>query len=408
MPGCQLSVSANGGATGSGVVWANCVLSGDANHATTPGIFRAFNADDVSQELWDSQQNAGRDSCNNYSKYSYPAVANGKVYLASFGTASRDSGQVCVYGEFPTSIHVNAVNAGGPAVGAFAADVDFAGGSTSTSTAAVDLSAVTNPAPMAVYQSRRFGNFTYTLPGFTAGSSHTVRLHFSENFWTAAGQRVFNVSINGTQVLTNFDIFAAAGAQNKAVIKEFVMNADGSGQYVIQFTTVTNNSSVSGIEIVTPTSSGPVDINAGGPGTGAFVADTDFNGGGTINHANTIDLSGVTNPAPAAVYQTARVAATQGAGTTFSYTIPGLNAGSNHIVRLHFAETFWTATGQRVFNVAINGTQVLTNFDIFATAGAMNKAVIEQFSATANGSGQIVIQFTTVTDKALVSGIEVQ
>jgi len=408
MPGCQLSVSANGGATGSGVLWANCVLSGDANHATQPGIFRAFNADDVSQELWDSQQNAGRDSCNNYSKYSYPIIANGKVYLSSFGTASRDSGQVCVYGDFPTAVHVNAVNAGGPAVGSFAADVDFVGGSTSTSTAAVDTSAVTNPAPMAVYQSRRFGNFTYTLPGFTAGSAHTVRLHFSENFFTAAGQRVFNVSINGTQVLTNFDIFAAAGAQNKAVIREFVVNADSSGRYVIQFTAVVNNASVSGIEIASASTSGPIDINSGGPAVSPFVADADFSGGATINHANTIDLSGATNPAPMAVYQTARVTATTGAGTTFSYTIPGLTAGSSHTVRLHFAETFWTAAGQRVFNVSINGTQVLANFDIFATAGAMNKAVIRQFTATANGSGQISLVFTTVTDKALISGIEVQ
>ncbi len=408
MPGCQLSVSANGGATGSGVLWANCVLSGDANHATQPGIFRAFNADDVSQELWDSQQNAGRDSCNNYSKYSYPIIANGKVYLSSFGTASRDSGQVCVYGDFPTAVHVNAVNAGGPAVGSFAADVDFVGGSTSTSTAAVDTSAVTNPAPMAVYQSRRFGNFTYTLPGFTAGSAHTVRLHFSENFFTAAGQRVFNVSINGTQVLTNFDIFAAAGAQNKAVIREFVVNADSSGRYVIQFTAVVNNASVSGIEIASASTSGPIDINSGGSAVSPFVADADFSGGATINHANTIDLSGATNPAPMAVYQTARVTATTGAGTTFSYTIPGLTAGSSHTVRLHFAETFWTAAGQRVFNVSINGTQVLANFDIFATAGAMNKAVIRQFTATANGSGQISLVFTTVTDKALISGIEVQ
>ena len=102
MPGCQLSVSANGGATGSGVLWANCVLSGDANHATTPGIFRAFNADNVSTELWDSQQNAGRDSCNNYSKYSYPVVANGKVYLSSFGTAANNSGQLCIYGLLPS------------------------------------------------------------------------------------------------------------------------------------------------------------------------------------------------------------------------------------------------------------------------------------------------------------------
>jgi hypothetical protein len=38
----------------------------------------------------------------------------------------------------------------------------------------------------------------------------------------------------------------------------------------------------------------------------------------------------------------------------------------------------------------------------------MNKAVIEQFTASANSSGQIVIQFTTVKDNSLVNGIEVQ
>jgi len=130
------------------------------------------------------------------------------------------------------------------------------------------------------------------------------------------------------------------------------------------------------------------------------VADVDFSGGGTINHANTIDLSGVTNPAPMAVYQTARVG-------NFSYTLPGFAAASSHTVRLHFAETFFSASGSRIFNVSINGTQVLTNFDIFATAGAKNKAVIEQFTQNANASGQYVITFTSVVNQALVSGIEI-
>jgi hypothetical protein len=144
-----------------------------------------------------------------------------------------------------------------------------------------------------------------------------------------------------------------------------------------------------------------VAINAGGPAISPFAADTDFVGGTTINHANTINLTGVTNPAPMQVYQTARVG-------NFTYTIPGFTAGSSHTVRLHFAETYWTAAGKRKFNVSINGTQVLTNFDIFAAAGAMNKATIQQFTGNANASGQYVIQFTSVLDKSLVSGIEVQ
>ena len=76
-------------------------------------------------------------------------------------------------------------------------------------------------------------------------------------------------------------------------------------------------------------------------------------------------------------------------------------------MRLHFAEIYWTAAGQRVFNVAINGTPVLANFDIFSVAGAANKAVIRVL-LPADASGQIVVQYTTVTDNAASSGIEVR
>jgi hypothetical protein len=141
-------------------------------------------------------------------------------------------------------------------------------------------------------------------------------------------------------------------------------------------------------------------INAGGPAVSPFVADADFSGGSTINHANTIDLSGVTNPAPMAVYQKARIA-------NFTYTIPGFIPGSSHTVRLHFAETYFASAGSRTFNVSINGMRVLTNFDIFATAGAKNRAVIKQFTQAANSSGQYVIQFTSVVNNSLVSGIAI-
>jgi hypothetical protein len=149
-----------------------------------------------------------------------------------------------------------------------------------------------------------------------------------------------------------------------------------------------------------PITSG-VQINCGGPGAAPFVADTDFAGGGTIHHANTINLSGVANPAPMAVYQTARVG-------NFSYTFSGFAPGSSHTVRLHFAETFFKATGSRTFNVSINGTTVLTNFDIIATAGAMNKAVIEQFTEPASSTGNYVVTFPSVINQSLLSGIEVQ
>ena len=58
--------------------------------------------------------------------------------------------------------------------------------------------------------------------------------------------------------------------------------------------------------------------------------------------------------------------------------------------------------------MAINGTTVLTNFDIYATAGGRDTAVVEQYSATANSSGNIVITFTNgAIDQPMVNGIEV-
>jgi Carbohydrate binding module (family 6)/Fibronectin type III domain len=103
MPGVMMSLSADGNNDSTAIVWGNGVLSGDANHATVPGILRAFNATNVNQELWDSQKNAARDSCGNFAKDGYPVIANGKVYLGSFGTANAGSGQLCVYGLIATT-----------------------------------------------------------------------------------------------------------------------------------------------------------------------------------------------------------------------------------------------------------------------------------------------------------------
>ncbi|MBE3568175.1 MAG: hypothetical protein IMW90_20860, partial [Thermogemmatispora sp.] len=144
----------------------------------------------------------------------------------------------------------------------------------------------------------------------------------------------------------------------------------------------------------------PIQINAGGPAVSPFIADTDFSGGGTSSSSNPIDTSGTPNPAPQAVYQTARLG-------NFSYAIPNLTPGASYTVRLHFAETYWTAAGKRVFNVSLNGQTVLANFDIFAAAGGANKAVVKEFSTTASSSGTITLQFSSVVDQAQLNGLEV-
>jgi hypothetical protein len=123
-----------------------------------------------------------------------------------------------------------AISSGGAAAGAYEADTDFSGGRTYSTAAAIDTSGVTDPAPQAVYQHERYGNFTYTVPGLTPGASYTVRLHFAEIYWNSAGQRLFNVAINGATVLSSFDIYAAAGGKNKAVVEQFTATADAQGR----------------------------------------------------------------------------------------------------------------------------------------------------------------------------------
>jgi glucan endo-1,3-alpha-glucosidase len=525
------------------------------------------------------------------------------------------------------------LDSGGGGVPPFAADAGFSASNVFSSSATIDTSAAISPAPQAVYQSVRWApSFTYTMGSLTPGATYLVRLHFAELSFNGTGQRVFNVALNGTNVLSNFDLFAAAGAQNKAVIKEFNTTATAAGQIAIAFTRGTaDNPEVAGIQVfgtaggstpapvpatptglaatagtgqislswsasagatsynvyrsttsngegmtavdtgltstsftdsgltsgttyfykvaavnnsgtsaqsaeasatvsgsktpglpdlvVTSISMAPANPKAGdhvvftavvlnqgtaatpvgtvvgvgfdldgsaaasvwedtdtaslAPGaavtltatggtsgsnywiattgthtvtawvddvnriqesnkannkltetvfvspaaalnpvaqldTGSsggaapFSADADFNTGNMFSSTASIDLSGAANPAPMAVYQTCRWA------PSFSYTIPALTAGARYTVRLHFAELTWTAAGQRRFNVAINGTNVLSAFDIFAAAGGRNKAITEQFTATANAAGQIVIGFSQGgADNPEINAIEV-
>jgi hypothetical protein len=131
------------------------------------------------------------------------------------------------------------------------ADEDFSGGNSSSVTATIDTSGVTNPAPMAVYQSERWGVFTYTIPNLTPGGRYTVRLHFAELAFSSVGARLFNVAINGTTVLNNFDIFATAGASNKALVEQFTSIADATGKITISYQKGSaDDPKSSGIEII--------------------------------------------------------------------------------------------------------------------------------------------------------------
>lgn len=83
MPGGMLSLSTNSDDARSGIVWASHPLAGDANNETVEGVLRAFDANDIATELWNSKQYPD-DNLGMFAKFNPPVVANGKVYVATF------------------------------------------------------------------------------------------------------------------------------------------------------------------------------------------------------------------------------------------------------------------------------------------------------------------------------------
>lgn len=122
----------------------------------------------------------------------------------------------------------------------------------------MNTSGLTNIPPQAVLQSERWGEFSYVLDGFTPGSENTLTLYFTENYFSQVGQRQFNVVINNEQVLSQFDPVAEAGAAHKAVEKSFTLNANGSGQYLLEFQGIQDHALLNAI-LVNPDSTPPVE-----------------------------------------------------------------------------------------------------------------------------------------------------
>jgi len=90
--GAVTSVSSNGNADSTGILWAAFATPGcDAGHGACPGVLYAFSASNITTQLWSSLGNQS-DAVGNYAKFSSPTIANGHVYLATF------SGYVDVYG----------------------------------------------------------------------------------------------------------------------------------------------------------------------------------------------------------------------------------------------------------------------------------------------------------------------
>jgi hypothetical protein len=107
-----------------------------------------------------------------------------------------------------------------------------------------------------LYQSYRVGHFNYSIP-VIEGSRYTVKLYFSEPFFTQAGpeggigSRVFDVYCDGTTLLKGFDIAKEARGGNRALVRVFHgIPASPQGKIDLNFVPVANYALINAIEIV--------------------------------------------------------------------------------------------------------------------------------------------------------------
>jgi len=216
-----------------------------------------------------------------------------------------------------------------------------------------------------------------TVVGGGANAIGTVTL----NGFALPGGTVVTLSSSDAHATVPANVTVPANATSAAFT---VTSLPVTSLVSVTITATLNGSKTATLTVNPAASFAPVRIDSGGPAYTdslgqRWIADAGFTGGSPYSVTKA-----VTNTSDSTLYQTARF------GTSFRYVIPA--PAGKYSVTLKFAELYWTAAKGRVFNVTINGTTVLSNFDIFAAAGAAYRAVDKTF--TVASSGTITIQFT--------------
>jgi phosphatidylinositol-3-phosphatase len=189
---------------------------------------------------------SGFRSATRYSHYSLLKTIEQAWGLAPL--TANDAAAVAMTDFFaagPAGTSIIRVNAGGPAYTGsdgrvWQADSGFNTGRTYATSAPIG-----GASDAALYDSQRYGTVSYSFP--VTNGTYAVTLKFAELYWTAPGQRVFNVSINSQPVLSNFDILSNV-PRNTGLDKTYVTSVT-NGSATITFTTVVDNAVINAIEI---------------------------------------------------------------------------------------------------------------------------------------------------------------
>ena len=195
--------------------------------------------------------------------------------------------------------------------------------------------------------------------------------------WDATDAGSYNVSLNAGQVADTSGNLATAGAVGNFNI--FVAPTPDDNAIRINAGATTNT----------------VDAN-----NKTWLADVNFAGG----QASTVG-DAIENTVDDFIYQSQR------AGDNFSYSIPVEDG--NYQVNLYFAELDFDNSGQRQFDVALEGETVLDNYDIWQDTknafldGGDTAKVVQISDLSVIRDGAIDLNFNSVANNATIAGIEI-
>ncbi|MFK7848077.1 MAG: malectin domain-containing carbohydrate-binding protein [Rhodothermales bacterium] len=259
-----------------------------------------------------------------------------------------------------------------------------------------------------LYQTERISNaslapFGYAIP--LVNGTYTVSLHFAETAFANAGQRVFDVEVEGVTVLDNYDILSQAGASNTAIEENILNVVVIDGELNIDFTSIVERAKISGIEIEGAVSdvSIPFALNAGGMIEYQSADFTWMVDDGTyfLNEGTAFSkIANIAGTDDDDLYEAERF------NNNIRFLLPGLEAG-NYTVELHFAETFHQSSGQRLFDVAIEGETVFNDYDIFVEAGGFSIAIVEEFENVPVLDGILNVTLTRSVGSATINAIAI-
>lgn len=264
-----------------------------------------------------------------------------------------------------------------------------------------------------LYQGRREGTFTYDIP--LPPGVYELRLFFAEMLYgennVAGGgetSRLFNVSINGSEMLHDFDVISEAGSGTADIraFKNLVPAVDG--KLHLKFEPSSNPAFLNALEI-TPGSPGrlrPIRMvsrsHAYIDKMGRVWEPDEYSRGGQL----VIRTEPVADAEDAELFHSERFG-------NLKYVIPV--PPGRYGVTLYFAEAWFGPStpagggaGSRVFDILSNGIALRRNFDLFREArGAERAFTLVNHGLEPDAQGKLTISLVPVRNYACINAIEV-